>query len=74
MAEVSRCEHCEKPAERDELGLCAHCSSVDSVRVLYSRRRGWTPEWEENLRRLARRARARLPLFEGPEPSEENAA
>ena len=34
--------------------------------ILYLRRRGWTPAWEEHLRRLARRARARQPLFEEP--------
>jgi hypothetical protein len=62
---MSTCEHCEKPAERDELGLCPACAAVPSIRVLYSRRPGWTPAWEERLRRLARRARQGLPLF-GP--------
>lgn len=69
MEELPCCEHCEKPAGRDELGLCARCASQEAVRVLYTRRRGWTPEWEEHLRRLRRRAKARLPLFGDTRPS-----
>jgi len=71
---MTRCEHCERPSARDALGLCGKCGASEMIRVLYSRRRGWTPEWEENLRRLTRRARLRLPLFGGPEHREESAA
>ena len=48
----------------DRLGLCPVCAGVEAVRVLYTRRRGWTPTWERHLRQLRRRAQARLPLFE----------
>ena len=57
------CEHCEREAVRDPFGLCVACAAVDTIRALYTRRRGWTPAWEENLRRLTRRAALRLPLF-----------
>ncbi len=71
---MTRCEHCERPAERDKWGLCPRCGSREAIRVLYTRRRGWTPAWEANLRRLARRARLRLPLFDDPEQREGSAA
>jgi hypothetical protein len=58
------CEHCEEIALVDEIGLCATCRATEGIRVLYERGRGWTPEWDEHLRRLARRAKAGLPLFE----------
>ena len=61
------CEHCEKEAERDEAGLCPDCRTTDSIRALYTRRRDWTPAWEENLRRLTRRASLKLPLFTNEE-------
>lgn len=62
-----RCEHCERPTQRDKLGLCPTCATTEGVRVLYVRRRGWTPELELRIRRLAARAKRRLPLFdEGP--------
>ncbi len=60
------CEHCEVQAELDELGLCPRCRSMETIRELYERRRDWSPEWEAHLRRLAQRAKARLPLFEQP--------
>lgn len=63
MSENKNCEHCERPATRDELGLCPRCGSVAGIRVLYLRRRDWSPQWEEHLRQLAQRAKARLPLF-----------
>lgn len=65
---MSSCEHCENPGTLDERGLCATCQQVESICVLYTRRRGWTPAWEENLRRLTRRAKLRLPLFEDVDP------
>jgi hypothetical protein len=58
------CEHCETSGVLDEVGLCPACRVVEGIRILYERRRGWSPEWEEHLRRLARRAKARLPLFD----------
>jgi hypothetical protein len=33
--------------------------------MIYIRRRGWTPQWEERLLRLTERARRQEPLF-GP--------
>lgn len=66
MPESNVCEHCEAAAPLDELGLCRVCRQTEGIRVLYERRRGWTPEWDEHLRRLARRAKARLPLFDEP--------
>ena len=59
-----KCAHCERLATLDEMGLCPTCRVVDQVRVLYVRRRGWTPAWEEHLRRLRLRANAGLPLFD----------
>ena len=58
------CEHCEAAGEVDRRGLCRACREVDGIRVLYVRRRGWTPAWEEHLRRLTRRAQAGQPLFD----------
>ena len=58
------CLHCERRPRATPLGLCAACDAVPNVRVLYARRRGWTPRWEAHLRRLAARARLRLPLFD----------
>jgi hypothetical protein len=62
------CIHCERRPGTGALGLCAACQAVKGIRVLYLRRRGWTPEWEAHLRRLTRRAQQRRPLF-GGEPS-----
>ncbi len=64
MIDDPLCLHCEKAAAVDGLGLCPACRAVPGIRVLYVRRRGWTPQWEMHLRRLADRARRRLPLFE----------
>jgi hypothetical protein len=58
------CLHCDSRPPVNGLGLCFACNAVKGVRVLYLRRRGWTPEWEAHLRRLTERARQRLPLFE----------
>jgi hypothetical protein len=60
----SVCLHCERRPVCNGLGLCAACNAVKGIRVLYVRRRGWTPQWEAHLRRLTERAKARLPLFE----------
>jgi hypothetical protein len=64
------CIHCEQRPSVTELGLCAVCDAAENIRVLYTRRRHWTPQWELHLRRLAARARQRLPLF----PEEPSAA
>jgi hypothetical protein len=61
------CIHCEQRPSVSALALCAVCDAAKNIRVLYLRRRGWTPQWEQHLRRLAARAKLRLPLFpEGP--------
>jgi hypothetical protein len=64
MAPPPTCLHCERRPPSNALGLCADCNAVKGVRVLYLRRRGWTPAWEMHLRRLAERAKQRLPLFD----------
>ena len=61
--DTALCLHCERQARAHRLGLCARCAAVRGIRVLYERRRGWTPAWEAHLRRLAGRARQQLPLF-----------
>jgi hypothetical protein len=60
------CVHCERRPSTSALDLCSVCHAVKSIRVLYLRRRGWTPHWEQHLRRLAARAQQRLPLFPRP--------
>jgi hypothetical protein len=61
------CLHCEHAPAAHRLGLCAACAGTRQIRVLYRRRRNWTPQWEQHLRRLTRRAQQGLPLFdEGP--------
>ncbi len=60
------CLHCEAAPATTALGLCARCGAQKGVRVLYIRRRGWTPEFEAHLMRLRRRAEQKLPLFDGP--------
>lgn len=58
------CQHCEGAAAGgNELGLCGTCYRVCGLRRLYEARDDWPPWWEEHLRRLAARARRRLPLF-----------
>ncbi len=57
------CLHCERASAATGLGLCPACNANRGIRVLYLRRRGWTRQWEEHLRRLTRRAQLRLPLF-----------
>jgi hypothetical protein len=63
------CVHCEQRPSTTELDLCTVCHAVKSIRVLYLRRRGWTPEWEQHLRRLTARAKQRLPLFPRESPT-----
>lgn len=60
------CLYCEGQPRVTPVGLCAGCDATPNIRVLYARRRGWTPEWEAHLLRLTARAKARLPLF-GPD-------
>jgi hypothetical protein len=58
------CRHCERrPAGDNKLGLCERCHRVRGIRRLYRPRDAYPPWWEEHLRRLAARARRRLPLF-----------
>jgi hypothetical protein len=58
------CSHCERrPASDNRLGLCDRCHRVRGIRRLYRPRGDEPPWWEEHLRRLAERARRRLPLF-----------
>ncbi len=68
----SVCLHCELRPAASRLGLCSGCHAIKGIRVLYLRRRGWTPAWEAHLRCLAERARLRLPLFPSQEASKEN--
>jgi hypothetical protein len=62
------CIHCERRPAHHLLDLCSLCHANRGIRVLYLRRRGWTPQWEAHLRRLTARAQQGLPLFptEGP--------
>ena len=66
---VGLCLHCEKRPRASLLGLCGQCHARDTIRPLYLRRRGWTPQWESHLRRLTERARLRLPLFDDDPPA-----
>jgi hypothetical protein len=69
------CLHCEKRPSAHALGLCERCHDTPGVRVLYLRRRGWTPEWELHLRAKTaevqralkrHRGRGRLPRLPPP--------
>jgi hypothetical protein len=57
------CLHCEREPPANRFGLCARCHAVGGIRLLYLRRRGWSPAWERHLRRLAERAGNRQDLF-----------
>jgi hypothetical protein len=62
------CLYCERRSAVDPVGLCEVCRAKPCLLVLYTKRRsGWTPEWEEHLRRLAERAKRKLPLFQKEE-------
>jgi hypothetical protein len=61
----TNCLYCERLPAVDLVGLCEVCRAKPCVLVLYTTRRvGWTPEWEEHLRRLAERAKRKQPLFQ----------
>jgi hypothetical protein len=62
--ELPTCLHCERAPAANGLGLCPRCASIPNIRVLYVKRRNWTPQWEQHLRRLTRRAQQGLPLFD----------
>jgi hypothetical protein len=62
------CLHCERRPPTAGLGLCPRCYRQRNIRRLYIHRRGWTPQWELHLRRLAERAKQRLPLFNNDPP------
>lgn len=62
-ANPAPCLHCERRPGVTRRGLCAVCNGIKSIRVLYRRRHGWTPEWEAHLRLLTWRASQGLPLF-----------
>jgi hypothetical protein len=66
MVPTPTCLHCERAPAVTARGLCADCHASRRVRLLYRRRHGWTPQWERHLRRLTRRARLGLPLFDEP--------
>lgn len=62
------CFHCEAAPALPGGVLCGSCSQVKNLRVLY-RTAGRNPTWDGWIRRLASRARQRLPLFgEGGPP------
>jgi hypothetical protein len=68
-AQAPTCLHCERAPAETPPGLCIACFVAPGVRDLYvRRRRGWTWQWEQHLRRLTGRARLGLPLFDD-EPS-----
>ena len=67
---VPLCVHCEQRPSATALDLCSVCDAAKNIRVLYLRRRGWTPEWEQHLRRLTARAKQRLPLFPRKSPTD----
>jgi hypothetical protein len=69
MGAFPACLHCKRAPAATAPGLCVACFAVAGVRLLYVRRRGWTPEWEQHLRRLTVRARLRLPLFDDEPPT-----
>ncbi len=65
------CLHCEqRPRTADprhrHLRLCDRCAAVPGLRIIYRRRKGWTPEHDRRIQALVERAKARLPLFGGP--------
>jgi hypothetical protein len=69
------CLYCERRPPADLLGLCEICRAKPCVLVLYTtRRKGWTAEWESHLRRLAERAKKKLPLFQKAQEGEESQA
>jgi hypothetical protein len=63
-APAAVCEHCERAAATSRLGLCERCDAVPCIRILYTRRGNRPPWWDAHLRRLAERAKQRLPLFD----------
>ena len=63
------CIHCEQRPAETLLDLCPVCHATQHIRVLYRWGRRWTPQWEAHLRRLAQRAKQRLPLFPDEPPS-----
>ena len=63
-ADLPVCEHCERrPVGGNALGLCDRCHGRSEIRLLYVPDPDWPPGWVDHLRRLAERARRRLPLF-----------
>jgi hypothetical protein len=63
-AATPKCLHCERRQRSTPTGLCARCHARKPIRILYTRRRNWTRQWEAHLLRLTERARKRLPLFD----------
>ena len=63
------CIHCEQRPAETLLDLCIPCHAHRNIRPLYARRPNWTPQWEAHLRRLAQRAKQRLPLVPDEPPS-----
>ncbi len=63
---LALCIHCEQRPPLNSVGLCAVCRASKGIRVLYLKRRGWSPQWEAHLRRLTARAGLGLPLFDTP--------
>jgi hypothetical protein len=68
MSARPRCLHCEKRPRAGGLSLCARCHARTAIRILYTRRGNWTPQWDAHLCRLAERAKRRLPLFDNDPP------
>jgi hypothetical protein len=62
------CLHCERRRSAAGAVLCRRCHACKAIRILYTRRRNWTPRWEAHLRRLTERAKQRLPLFDNEPP------
>jgi hypothetical protein len=67
---VNECLHCNAAGPLSPLYLCERCHKSRHVRCLYMHRRHWSAAWAAHLERLAARAKAGLPLFGPPLPSE----
>jgi hypothetical protein len=66
------CLHCEKRPRTTNERLCDECSSMVRIRHVYKHFRRLTPQWDEHLQRLVKRAQQKLPLFPPRPPGKRN--